>query len=151
VDDDTVPCLISYHLRIPDYARPTGSRLFLQPDLFDNGSRPLFTSKDRRYPVAFAYASGEEDSVTYTVPESLEVEAGLSSEPFASPHLGSRRAQLLVAADGRSLCYRRSLRIAEDGMIQVPLSGYPRVREFFDRVHAADAEQILLRSRAAAP
>lgn len=149
VADDSLPCVVSYHIRVPAYARRAGSRILLEPDFFDRGSPPVFTAKARRHPIAFSYAATSEDSVVFGLPESVEVEGEPPLEPLVLRGIGGLDAQILLAADGRSLCYRRTLRLGENGSLLVPRSEYPGVKDFFDRVQAAAEQPALLRPLAA--
>jgi hypothetical protein len=145
VRDDTLPVVVSYHIRVPAYAQRAGSRIFLSPDLFEEGRPPLFTAEKRRYPVKFAYGFCREDSVTIFLPESMEIDAMSDLAPVIAPGFGRQRIQILVAEDGRRLCLLRSLRIGEKGSIEFPATMYAHVKEFFDRAQALCAQKILLR------
>jgi hypothetical protein len=145
VNDDTLPCVLSYHIRVPSFAQTTPSRLFFAPEIFESGREALFTAPTRTRGIAFDYASAEEDSVTIALPESVAVDAWPAGDPVALPGFGREQAQTLLSADGRALCYRRSLRIAENGAVILSEGDYGRVKDFFDRIHAADEQKAVLR------
>lgn len=145
VNDDTLPCVLSYHIRVPSFAQATPRRLFFAPEIFESGREAVFTAPTRTRKIAFDYASAGEDSVTIALPESVVVDAWPAGEPVVLSGFGREQTQTLLSADGRELCYRRSLRIAENGPVILSENDYKRVKDFFDRIHAADEQKIVLR------
>ncbi len=75
VTELTVPYANAYRIRIPGYAQRTGTRLVIQPAVFQKGLQPTFVRADRKTNVYFPFPWTEEDIVTIEAPEGYTVEA----------------------------------------------------------------------------
>ena len=57
-----------YHLKVPNWASTTGTRILLPAVLFGAGERHPFEGTARTNPIYFAYPYSDVDDVTITTP-----------------------------------------------------------------------------------
>lgn len=143
------PFAYNFKVRIPGYATRTGKRIFLQPNVFMRDAKPRFTSNTRKYDVYINYPWLEQDEIT------IELPAGYSLEnPDAPPILkdpqgiGLHETAFSVAADKRSLNYKRKFFFGNGGFLRFPVTAYPAVKNFFEAFNKADTHQLTLRQDA---
>jgi hypothetical protein len=138
-----------YHLKIPGYAQRTGSRLFLQPAVFQKGIPPEFPAARRRHPVYFDYAWKEIDQVRIALPPGYELESPNAPPAASFGKVGGHSITLVKAPDGTGLEMSREFFFGGDDGLQFPVSTYARMKSFFDEVSRADGHTVTLRRAAA--
>src|SRR5262245_52374592 len=95
VTDTEKPFTWTIHLEAPAYAQATGSRLFVQPGVFQHAREPRFTASRRRFPIQFDYAWSEDDSVTIELPPGTALgEAAAPTAPFPTGNVAERRSSV---------------------------------------------------------
>jgi Domain of Unknown Function with PDB structure (DUF3857)/Transglutaminase-like superfamily len=136
------PYSLTYRIRIPGYAQRTGARLFFQPNLFQKGIAAYFSSPARSGDVYFRFPWTEEDQVTISLPSGFQLE-----QPEIPGELngGVARYALSMTVAGSVLTVSRTFAMGSQGVVVFDQQRYPIVKEFFDRVHAADAHTLVLR------
>jgi hypothetical protein len=142
--DPTAPLKISFHLRIPEYADRTGSRLFFQPAVFQKNEPPRFPEPTRRTDIMFRYCYEDYDDIRIMPPEGYELEE--ASSP-GSLDLGQMGAYDIVAGKLKGsevLVYRRTFALRA---INIPVAMYPAVQTAFDQIHKRDAHTLTLRRK----
>jgi hypothetical protein len=143
-DDTSQPLQATFNVELPGMASSTGKRLLLPSGLFQANSRQRFVSADRKTPVYFDYPYHVLDKVTITLPPEVQLEnlptAQRANADFAICNVDR-------TASGARLELRRDFVIAG---ISFPLTDYPKLRTFFQTVHANDDDQITLRTTAVA-
>jgi uncharacterized protein DUF3857/transglutaminase superfamily protein len=144
VTDLEKPYTYSYTIRVPRYATPTGSRLFLQPALFQFGREPRFKTSERKYDVYFPFAWTEDDEVRIQLPEGFELEDAESPGGINFGPAGHYQVRL-VKTIGHALKYNRKLVFGDGGYILFPVERYPLVKEAFDQCHREDNHAVTLR------
>jgi hypothetical protein len=145
-DDPMMPLFISYHIRVPDYAERTGSRLFLQPAVFQKGAGPLFKNPTREAQIVFRYRWTENDVVLIKMPDGFSLEA---SEAPASEELGALgryEVALGTTRQGTTLGYQRTFSIEA---IALAPAGYESFRTIFEELHRRDNHLVTLRRETA--
>jgi hypothetical protein len=150
VSDPSVPYTLSYHLRVPGYAQRTGSRLFLQPALFQKGLTPEFTAATRVNPISFDYPWSEHDEVSITLPAGYAVEGADSPLPASLPRIGRIETKVAQAADAGRLDLVRDLRFGEGGRLLFEAESYAPVKTFFAGVDRHRDHTVTLRKKEAA-
>ncbi len=141
------PLKISFHIRVPEYADRTGSRLFLQPAVFQKNAASELTEKVRRTPLAFEYAHADTDEIRIAPPPGYELEEASAPTPMDLGALGTYVATLSVAKNTGTLVYRRNFVLKA---ISISVQYYEIVREAFENIHSRDAHTITLRRKPAA-
>ena len=149
VTDPVKPYTYSYHIRVPGYAQRTGKRLFLQPAFFQFGMRPLFTTSSRHHDVYFNYPWSEEDVVSFEIPAGFTLDNAESPQRFSSAPVTEYHPTASVTTDGRTLIYKRKFYFGGDGNILFPVSGYSRLKSYFDQVHKQDNHIITVKQDSA--
>ncbi len=71
--------VVKFDISIPAYAESLGSRMFLEPSVFEAGKSPVFKEEIREQDIMYFYKYTEEDTVTISLPE------GYKPEDPASP------------------------------------------------------------------
>lgn len=70
------PLHVSFHVRVPEFAERTGSRLFIQPNIFRRGVKALFEAPKRENTIIFPHRYHETDEISIALPEGAVLEAG---------------------------------------------------------------------------
>ncbi len=126
-------------ISIPDFATAAGRRLLIRASPFSHTKSSPFKSDKRTTPVYFPYSYRTEDSITLQFAEGFRV----SSVPSAhSDYLNNAQSfHALVKQNPDGIEFQRKLVV--DGFI-FDKNEYKCLKVFFERVAAADAEQIVL-------
>lgn len=140
--DPSKPYTNVYRIRIAGYAQRAGSRLILQPAIFQKGVPQMFAAPQRKTPLHFPFAWSELDVVTIELPEGYAPEASLDRQGFDA---GAAKYEPLVTLTGSRLTFTRGLSVATSGLYE--LNTYQPFRAFFEAVHKADGEPIVLRKK----
>ncbi|HSS19851.1 MAG TPA: DUF3857 domain-containing protein [Pyrinomonadaceae bacterium] len=150
VTDPVKPYAYTYHVKVSGYAQRTGKRLFLQPEFFQHGNAPLFSSSERKYPVYFSYPWSEEDEVTIELPDGFSLDNADAPQPFGSPPIADYKPTIAVTTDGKTMVYKRTFYFGGNGTIVFPVDSYTRLKGFFDAVHNSDNHTVTLKQAAVA-
>lgn len=144
VTDVSGPYTNAYRIRAPGFAQRSGSRLFLQPSVFQKGVEALFKSAERKGGVYFPFAWREEDVITIELPAAFALAERTAPKPM---DVGAASyASSLEVSDGARLAFRRSVVVGQQG-IYFDVAVYHALRAFFDAVHRADAHTLILRRK----
>jgi Domain of Unknown Function with PDB structure (DUF3857) len=148
ITDPIKPFVYSYHIKVPGYAQRTGKRLFIEPAFFQHGVGPLFSSSARKYDVYFNYPWSEEDEVIITLPAGFALDNPDAPAPFGSADVSDYKPTLSVVDGGKGLLFRRKFFFGGKNSIIFPVSGYDRVKAFFDALHKSDSHTLTLKQSA---
>ncbi|HUF04283.1 MAG TPA: DUF3857 and transglutaminase domain-containing protein [Aridibacter sp.] len=144
------PFIYKYKIRIPNYAQKTGSRLFIQPGVFEHGSSARFASDTRIYDVYFPFPWSESDDISIRLPEGFTVDGSDKPSPIAdSSGIGSLNINIGVDQSDGSIKYTREFYLGGGGNIFFPVESYKPVKALFDAFHKADTHTITLKKIAA--
>jgi hypothetical protein len=132
----------TFRVRLAGFTQRTGSRLFLQPAIFQRGIPALFKDVERASEVYFQFPWIEEDVVRIELPSGYALEAPETAMPVPN---GAVTYQVSVAQEGSQLVLRRSHAIGRDDGILFPASAYRAIRAVFDLVHRGDTQTVVLR------
>lgn len=136
---------ISFHLRIPEYAERTGSRLFLQPAVLHKGAKPLFESTTRKSEVSLRYRYSSEDRILITLPENFELESPSAPADLELPQVAHYKVELGMLRGTRQLQYTR---VYSSNIISVPVKYYATFKAVFDAINSRDQHAITLKRTA---
>ena len=148
VTDAGKPYTNRFHLKVPGYAQRTGSRLFLQPAVFQKGIPPEFPAAQRRYPIFFEHAWKEVDRIRIELPAGYELESPDAPAPVSLLPIGAYAVKLAATADRRTVELTREFYFGGGNRLQFPVEGYPILKRFFDEVAKADARALTLKKSA---
>lgn len=143
VADVDKPYRVAAKLRVPAYAQRTGSRLILRPNVFERGIDAVFTSADRRLPIAFSYGRTEDDDVTIELPAGYAIEPSPAPEPIAVKPAFSHAVTTQVA-DGR-LTMKRRVVFGARAMLLFESKYYGALKTFFEQMHQNDGLAVSLK------
>lgn len=149
VTDVDKPYRVAAKLRVPAYAQRTGSRLIVQPNVFERGIDAIFTSPERRLPIFFRYGRTEEDEVTIELPADHTIEPSPPPAPIAVKPAFSHTATTLMAKD--RLVLKRQVVFGAKGMLVFESKYYETLKAFFARMHENDGVAISLKRATATP
>jgi hypothetical protein len=137
-----------YHMKIQGYAQRNGSRLFIQPAVFQKGIAPEFPAAQRRYPVFFDHAWKEVDRVRIELPAGYQLESADTPVPVNFAPFGGYTVNLARTPDGRWVEMTREFFFGGGKRLQFPVEAYSPLKQFFDEVAKADAHALTLRKAA---
>lgn len=144
VTDPDKPYVARYHLKVPGYAQRTGSRLFIQPAVFQKGIPPMFPAAERRYPVFFDHAWKEIDRVRIELPAGYVVDVPRAPAAASFPPFGACALNLTRATDGAWIDITREFFFGGGPRLHFPTDTYSLVKRFFDEVAKADAQTLTI-------
>jgi hypothetical protein len=143
VADIDKPYRVAAKLRVPAYAQRTGSRLILQPHVFERGMEAIFAKPDRRMPIFFRYGRTEDDEITIELPAGYALEPSPAPAPLAVRPAFSHAVTTQVA-DGRLVLKRRVVFGAQE-MLVFESKYYAALRTFFAGMHQNDGVAVSLK------
>ncbi len=152
VSDPDKPFTYIFKVRVPGYATRTGKRLFLQPNVFERGSKPMFTATNRRYDISFDYPWAEKDDIT------IELPTGYSLESPDVPQLvkdgqgiSLNDIKMSITKDQKTLTYKRDFYFGGGGFLYFPAKSYTAIKGLFDAFYRGNTHQLTLRQGSAQP
>jgi hypothetical protein len=141
------PLKVSFHVKVPEFAERTGSRLFVQPGVFRRGGRALFEAATRESTMLFPHRYQELDEVALTVPEGMTIEAGSAPAGLDLGKVGAYSVDIRWAAKTRTLYYQREFAL---NVVVFPADRYPVVKRIFEVIHERDNHTLTFRQADAA-
>lgn len=130
---------VTYHLRVPEYAERTGSRLFVQPAVFQKNLQPVFDSPTRSGMVLLHYRNTEIEDITLQPPAGYALEAASSPGKLELGAFATYSADIGVYKKSGKIKYTRKFAV---NALAVPQTSYPALKEAYDQIHAKD-NQVL--------
>lgn len=142
--DNEIPTYqISYQLDATNWAKSSGPRLFLTPNVLERRQSVPEKNDERSQSIVLQYAYLDRDTVVYHLPNGYEVES-LNREPIEIETIfGNYRASIEVK-DPNTLIYYRELKMEK---MALPASYYEQLREFFKEINQADRMQVVLSNK----
>jgi len=123
----------------------TSKRVFLPATFFEAGSKPLFALAKRTVPVDLDYPYQMQDTVTFHLPKTMEIESTPKDAQIPLPQNAvysatfKKQADTLVA--GRLFVLANALFTVDE---------YGTLKDFYQKVNAKDQEQAVLHPPAVA-
>jgi hypothetical protein len=137
--NSTDEVLADFDISLPGLATSTGDRTLLPVTPLLGLKQHPFRHAQRKYPVSFAYPYQMSDDIAISLP------AGMNVETVPAPRNESRDgfdySLACTVENGTTLHIQRDFRLVK---CDFPAFFYDAVRGFFDRVRAADEEQVVL-------
>lgn len=129
---------IAATLDLPRYASRTGSRLFLNTNLFDRQRYLPPEDENRRNPVKYAYAYVDEDEVSFQLPAGYKIEA-MPEDVVLETSFATYSAKHEL--DGTVLKYVRRLAFKQK---EIEAALYNSYRDFMYAVAQSGRAQVVL-------
>jgi Domain of Unknown Function with PDB structure (DUF3857)/Transglutaminase-like superfamily len=147
-DDSSKPYSYSFTVRVPNYAQKTGKRLFLQPEFFEYGTNPLFSSATRKYGIYFEFPWSQSDNIEIELPKNFELDNADVPAAIADPEkIGSSQINMAIDKKTNTLKYKREFHFGGGGNIIFPVEAYQPIKKMFDAFHTADMHTISLKQK----
>jgi hypothetical protein len=141
-DHDTKPLEIYFHLRLPQFAEFTGSRLFVQPGVFRRNLPLVFEALQRETTIMFPHRYVEIDEVRIKLPAGVTLEAGSAPGQLEFGDAFNYQVEITWESGASVLNYQRRFRM---GVIAVGPEHYPAVRSLFAAVQERDNHTLTFR------
>lgn len=141
VDSLYQPVEKRYNFILNDGSADDNSIIYLNPMVFDKWLQNPFTSPTRVYPVDFGVPFVENYKMSFTIPEGYKVEELPKNKNIMLGNKDGRFIYSIGQMDNRIVL---NLRFAIDKPLFLPVE-YQNLKDFFDRVIAAEGEQIVLK------
>jgi transglutaminase-like putative cysteine protease len=146
VSDPDKPFRYTFKVRVPGYASRTGKRIFVQPNVFERGSKPIFESAARRYEVYFQYPYSEQDELTIELPAGYELESPDAPERVAdSGGISANDVQIFVSNDKKLISYKRNFAFGNKGVLRFKVDSYQALKGLFEAFYKANTHALTLR------
>ncbi len=145
-DKDAIskPLNLKAALALPQAAMSAGEMLYVNPTILKRAKNPL-TLKNRYFPIDMAYPQESTYIVNIHIPDGYTIVDSLKPVVMRLPNNSvSYQRQVLVDDRVIQVLTRYDIR-----KIHYPPQEYEVLREFFDRVVALEAEQIVLQKASA--
>ena len=148
MNDPDKPLTYRCHIQVPGYAQRTGKRLFFAPSFFQQNVPARFPVKERKYLVYFRYPWVDEDKVTFELPAGFQLEEPRVPAPIPLGKLGGYEVHARVV-NKTQFVFERRLVCGDNGIVVVPVSAYPALKDAFDAIAQSDGQSISLIQTAA--
>lgn len=149
LDEPEQPYVVTAAVRIPNYAQRAGSRLLVQPAVYQHNRDAALTAATRRQPIDFKRGWTERDSIVFELPEGFTAEGLTAPEPVIVDKGATARYEIgFASTDARHVTYTRQFMIGGGGHIMFGKESYPAWKGLFDGVHEGDGHNITLRRNA---
>ena len=143
--DPDKPLLMSYHIKVPDYAQRTGKRFFVPIGFFERNRPAMFSASERKYPVYFSYPWMETDEINVTLPEGYELENPEIPAPINLQTVGGYKLTARYDNAQRKLHCTRELVFGSQASILFSAAVYPTLKKTFDLIHQTDEHVLTLK------
>jgi hypothetical protein len=146
VTDPDKPFRYQFKVVVPGYATRTGKRIFVQPNVFERGSKPLFEGTERRYDIAFNHAYSEQDEIEIEFPDGYELESPDAPDDVKdATGISHNQINIGVSKDKKRLVYSRSFIFGGKNLINFDRKSYAALTGLFNAFHKANAHALTLR------
>ncbi len=148
IESSDKPLVVSYKVRVPNYAQKTGKRIFLQPNYFEYGDDPLFSSASRKYDIYFHYPWEEVDDIEFQLPQGYQFDnAENPADVFDNDKIGYLENRIRVNEDASFMKLNRKFYFGGNGMTLFKVPNYELLKRLFDSFHKADTQPITLKQK----
>jgi hypothetical protein len=131
------------HFSTADHVQMTGDNIYFMPMLFGRREENPFKRPERAFPVDFAYARKLNYTANIKLPEGYDVQELPRNITLQTPD-GGAQFRRLCQVEGNTLQLTTQTHIRK---VRFDPFEYKNLRELFDRVVAAHAEQVVLKRR----
>jgi len=141
--DDTEPHLATEFKVSSPLAVGAGKRLLVPVHIFQVNEKPVFSSSNRTNPIYLWYLTRQIDEVHIALPPSIELESLPANDSVKLDYALYSTTQKQESSN--SIMARRDLIM---GGMAFPTNMYKEIKNFYDKVKAADDEQMILKGSA---
>lgn len=141
VDSLYSPLDKNYKFALAEGLSEDNSIIYLDPVLFGKITENPFTAPTRTYPIDFGVTSVDNYTINFSIPEGYKVEELPKSKSMTLGENDGKFTYTVGLVDNRIMV---KIRFSIDKTVFLP-EEYPHLKEFFDKVIANEAEQIVLK------
>jgi hypothetical protein len=131
-----------FEITLPGLATRSGERMFLPSSPLLGPKQHPFRHAARKIRISFPYPYQVSDDIVISLPAGMTVET--VPAPKTETRAGFEYALSSAVENGTSLHVRRDFKLKKCDFL---ISDYAGIRAFFDRVRAADEEQVVLSAK----
>jgi hypothetical protein len=140
-DSTDLPLITRTFFSTSDHAQVANENIYLNPILLGRREENPFKQPERTFPVDFAYASSQTYTLNLALPEGYAAAELPRNVLLSLPNDGGQFRRLAQVEENR-------LQLMSQLVIRQPRFApeeYKALREFYDRIVAAHAEQVVLK------
>ncbi|MEO0473771.1 MAG: transglutaminase family protein [Bacteroidota bacterium] len=134
---------LSYEIQATNWAKQSGSRIFLKPNVLGKLSVSVPKVDERKQKIVLKANFLDRDSVLYHLPEGYTIESKPELPLEIKSSFGYYKCDIQIPEAG-SILYIREMRMTKT---ELPASEYETLRNFFRQLSKADNLQIVLSNR----
>jgi hypothetical protein len=128
----------TYDVVLPNMVSRAGSRTVVPLAVFRTTEKNPFAPTTRTHPIYFPYSNTEQDVVKFTIPEGMK---GATSPPGSNLNGGIINYTAKTTGSGNEVTYTRDMKV---NTMFVATENYDKLRNFFNAVANADAQQLVI-------
>lgn len=132
----------TYDVVLPNIVSGAGSRVLVPLSVFRTTSKNPFAPTTRTHAIYFPYSNTEKDVVKLTLPEGM---SAVTIPPATDLKGGVLGYTASTTRKGNEVTYTRNTNV---NVMFIPVENYPQLRNFFNAMGTADAQQLVLTSTA---
>ncbi|MBC2608103.1 transglutaminase domain-containing protein [Pelagicoccus albus] len=140
--DEDLPFVISYDLKIENYADVIGDRLVIAPALFQKELSLPFVKEERLSDIVFDCPWRDVDRIEIVMPEGYQFEAGDAPVPFALGDVVLFDSKIRINKKKNSLVLQREFRVNQE---IIPSKAYALLKSAFETMKIEDNKSITVK------
>lgn len=142
------PFTITAKISSASYAQAAGEMIYFNPHIINRETDNPFKSEQRHFPIDYGYRSDATNAITFIIPSGYEIKEKPADRMFTAAEGGlSFSRQIQVDSNLIQVLFKKSIKETK-----VNAEKYYLVKDFYNQVVAAEAEQIVLvKHKEAAP
>ena len=134
-----------FHISTP-VAASAGKRVLLPAHVFQTNKKPMFTAATRVNGIYLYYPSREVDQISFTLPADLDVENLPQNETERLERFALYKSEWIQdPKQPKTITVLRDLANAD---YVFPVTDYPTLKDFYDKVKSGDEQQAILKVNA---
>lgn len=135
---------VTYHVRMPSYAEKTGSRLFIQPAVFQKGGTARLSLPDgeRKTPLLLPHRFQTKDEINIVIPIGYVLEAASAPAPISVGGLCDCETKITFNRVKNLLSCQRELSLTN---LVFKASLYPKIKAVLDKIRKNDDHTLTLK------
>jgi hypothetical protein len=130
----------TYDVVLPNIVSGAGSRVLVPLSVFRTTAKNPFAPTTRTHPIYFPYSNTEQDVVKLTLPEGM---TAVTIPPATDLKGGVLGYSASTTRKGNEVTYTRKSNV---NVMFIPVGNYAQLRNFFNAIGTADAQQLVLTS-----
>jgi uncharacterized protein DUF3857 len=135
------PIQEAFDFKATDVTENIGGKIYIDPQLFLEGSKNPFTQEKRSLPVFFGFPKQEKYMITLEIPEGFAVESMPESATYTTTE-GVASFKCTFRKEGSKI---QILTVSDINVMLVAASFYPAIKDFYQKISNKLNEKIVLK------